>query len=66
VKTVLKLTGLINELWIRYRINQIEKHYEAKQKYLEEQIKRLENDQITDAERAEIARRLANLGYPSV
>ena len=64
VKTALNIVRLINIVWIKYRVYQVEKHYEAKIIYLEENIKKLQNSEITDEERAEIARRLAGLGFP--
>jgi len=60
IKGIASIVKIISNAYLKYQERQIEKHYEHKIKVLEKLIARAENA-TTDEERAEIARRLANI-----
>ena len=60
IKSVASIVKIVSNAYLAYQERKIEKHYALKVEVLEKLIKRAENA-TTDEERAEIARRLANL-----
>jgi len=60
IKSIASIAKLLSNAYLKYQEAKIEKHYSQKVKVLEKLIKRAENA-TTDEERADIARRLANI-----